>query len=78
MDDAGSSGWIEARVTPRDGGADGLGRIAFTVASRDEYPTGFRRVSERRIQVPLIIGESDLSHKIAGRFFLNYPISKAE
>ena len=76
IDDAGGSRGGEARVTPGDGGANGFGCVAFAPYLGGEDPTDFGQAFERW-QVPFVVGESNLSDKIAGRLFLNHPVTEA-
>ncbi len=75
VDDASSSRRSEARITPSDGGANGFGCVAFATCLRGEDPTDFGQAFERW-QVALVVGESNLSDKIAGRLFLNHPVTE--
>ena len=76
VDDASSSRRSEAGVAPGDGGANGFGCVAFATCLRGEDPTHFRQAFERW-QVALVVGESNLSDKIAGLLFLNHPVTEA-
>src|ERR1700683_1694963 len=76
VDDASSSRRSEARITPGDGGANSFGCVAFAARLRDEDPADFRQAFERW-QVALVVGESNLSDKIAGLLFLNHPVTEA-
>src|ERR1700683_4394336 len=76
VDDAGGSRGGEARVTPGDGGANGFGCVTFATRLRAEDPTNFRQTFEQW-QVALVVGESNLSDKIAGRLFLDDPVTEA-
>lgn len=75
VDDAGSSRRWEAGIAPGDGGADRFGCVAFATCLGGEDPTDFRQVFERW-QVTFVVGKSNLSDKIAGRLFLNYPVTE--
>ena len=68
VDDASGSRAGEARITPGDDGADGFGCVAFATCLRGEGPADFRQTFERW-QVALVVSESNLSDKIAGRLF---------
>jgi len=75
-DDAGSSRGGETRVTPSDSHANGFGCVAFAPYLGGEDPTDFGQAFERW-QVAFVVGESNLSDKIAGRLFLNHPVTEA-
>ena len=66
VDDAGGLRGGEARVTPGGGGANGFGSVAFATCLRGEDPADFGQAFERW-QVAFVVGESNLSDKIAGR-----------
>src|ERR1700685_2987904 len=65
-------------VAPRDGRANGLCRIALAVELRREDPTDLRHPMERRLDIPLVVCESNLSDKAAGGLLCNHPIAEAE
>src|SRR5580658_2046769 len=78
IDDARCLACSEARIAPRYGCANGLRCIALAVGLSGEYPTDLRHAFERRLHIPLIIGESNLSHKATCRLLFNHPIAEAE
>jgi hypothetical protein len=78
VNDARGAGRPEVRVAPRDYGAGGLCGVPPALGLRSEHPTDFRNACERGLQVPLVIGESNLSGKTAHCLLLNYPIAEAE
>ena len=78
IDDAGGRSRSEVRVSPCDCCPHRLRRIALAMELRGERPTDLGRVLERRLDIPLIIGESNLSDKAARGLLFNHPIAEAE
>src|ERR1700728_867986 len=66
------------RIAPGHGCAYGFGGIALAVRLRGEDPSDLRYAIQRRFPISLVIGEANLTYRVAACFFLCHPIPEAQ
>lgn len=78
MNDACGLLWGEATITPDEYRAERFGGVALSVRRGRKDPSRFWNVAERRFEVALEIGESDLAEEISGGVLFRDPVTKTE